>query len=190
MRSVKDQVRQEYKKRRRQLSDEEAERLSQLVCGQAKSFLEERKELRRIHIFLPISSQREVDTFPLLDFLWANDYDVYTSLVDSTSGNLKTVSVPAGVTFHHDSWGIPIPATYEEKNPEAIELIFVPLLAYDLHGMRVGFGKGYYDRFFSSFQSLPVKVGMSFFEPEERLPTESHDIPLDFCITPIKVLTF
>ncbi|WP_026955296.1 5-formyltetrahydrofolate cyclo-ligase [Algoriphagus vanfongensis] len=190
MTSVKDQIRQEYKKRRRQLSDEEAARLSQQVCERAKSFLEDRNELKRIHIFLPIASQREVDTFPLLDFLWANGYDVSTSLVDPASGDLKTVSVPAGVTFHYDSWGIPIPSIFENKNPEELELIFVPLLAYDLYGMRIGFGKGYYDRFFSSLQNLPVKVGMSFFEPEGRLPAESHDIPLDFCITPIKVLTF
>jgi 5-formyltetrahydrofolate cyclo-ligase len=62
-------------------------------------------------------------------------------------------------------------------------LILIPLLAYDTRGYRLGYGKGYYDKYLSEMDPQVLKVGLSFFEPVDRIPEEPHDIPLDLCIT-------
>ena len=83
--------------------------------------------------------------------------------------------------------GIPEPihkAIYQ-SNPD---LILVPLLGFDKKGNRVGYGKGFYDRFLAKCRSDVLKVGVSFFEPTDRISDVSpFDIRLDYCITPARV---
>jgi 5-formyltetrahydrofolate cyclo-ligase len=67
----------------------------------------------------------------------------------------------------------------------------VPLLAYDLKGNRVGYGKGYYDRFLAECRPDALKIGFSYFEPEEQInDTEDFDIPLNYCVTPHRCYEF
>ena len=73
--------------------------------------------------------------------------------------------------------------------PEELDLIFVPLLAYDKKGHRVGYGKGYYDRFLKECKDDCIKIGFSFFEPEDSIEgVNRHDVKLDYCITPERIL--
>lgn len=72
-----------------------------------------------------------------------------------------------------------------------IDVVFVPLLAYDNKGNRVGYGKGFYDHFLSECREDVVKIGLSFFEPEEAIEDVSAtDIRLDYCVTPMTVYNF
>mgnify|MGYP001319542386 CR=1 FL=1 len=73
------------------------------------------------------------------------------------------------------------------KNPN---LILVPMLAFNNKGYRLGYGKGFYDRFLSDCKAEVLKIGLSFFEPEEKLPADSHDIPLTHCITGAEIYKF
>lgn len=179
-----------YKEKRKGFSEIELQELSNQICEVAFNFLLEQPRIQAIHIFLPIKAQREVDTIPLLEKLWGRGVKTYTSMVDVSSDDLLTITLEPNSQFVLDKWGIPLPIEFEEVEKPVLDLIFVPLLAYDEKGMRLGFGRGYYDRFFKSLPNNPMKVGLSFFDPEEILPSEEHDIPLDFCTTPAKVLTF
>ena len=70
-------------------------------------------------------------------------------------------------------------------------MVLTPLLAFDKKGNRVGFGKGYYDKFFSQCRSDVIKIGLSFFEAEDLIDDiNSYDIPLNFCVTPQTVYRF
>ena len=70
-------------------------------------------------------------------------------------------------------------------------MVFVPLLAFDEKGNRVGYGKGFYDQFLSKCQPETIKIGLSFFESETLISdTLSTDIQLDYCVTPTKVYNF
>jgi 5-formyltetrahydrofolate cyclo-ligase len=71
-----------------------------------------------------------------------------------------------------------------------VQVVLVPLLAYDGKGNRLGFGKGHYDTFLGSLPHSVIKIGLSFFPPEDTLPVEPHDIPLNYCITPEQVWAF
>ncbi|HEX8461529.1 MAG TPA: 5-formyltetrahydrofolate cyclo-ligase, partial [Segetibacter sp.] len=72
-----------------------------------------------------------------------------------------------------------------------IDLVFVPLLAYDKRGYRVGYGKGFYDRYLSLCKPEVLKVGFSYFGPEESIDdTHQFDVPLNYCITPDNIYEF
>ena len=72
-----------------------------------------------------------------------------------------------------------------------IEVVFVPVLALDKRGHRVGYGKGFYDRFLAQCSAQVIKVGLSFFEPiSEIKDTDKFDIPLDYAVTPSTVFKF
>ena len=72
-----------------------------------------------------------------------------------------------------------------------IDVVFVPLLAYDKQGNRVGYGKGFYDKFLSECKSNVVKIGLSFFDPEEFIEDVfENDVKLNICITSLEVYNF
>ena len=72
-----------------------------------------------------------------------------------------------------------------------IDVVFVPLLAFDTNGNRVGYGKGFYDKFLSQCQPETIKIGLSFFEAEEEIAdVYQDDIRLDYCVTPNKIYDF
>ena len=69
--------------------------------------------------------------------------------------------------------------------------MFIPLLAFDVCGNRVGYGKGFYDDFLKNCSKDTVKIGLSFFEAETVIhDVELHDVRLDYCVTPNKSYTF
>jgi 5-formyltetrahydrofolate cyclo-ligase len=76
-------------------------------------------------------------------------------------------------------------------SPELIDLVFVPLLAVDLRGFRVGYGKGYYDRYLVRCRNNVIKIGFSFFEPIDAInDIGQFDVPLSYCITPSRLYEF
>jgi len=104
---------------------------------------------------------------------------------------LKSVAVDDNTQWETNSWGISEPANGEEMDPLKIDFVFVPMLAFDTRGYRVGYGKGYYDRFLSFCRPNCLKVGLSWFGPVERISdTDAFDIPLNYCVTPHALYAF
>ena len=186
----KPQLRIFYKELRASLSDAELESKSLQITEQVRFFLEERNDLTHFHLFFPIPNQREINTYAIKSFLEKRGAIIYTSRVESLTPRLQTLKLIPGTNFRLDKWNIPIPVDFELVTDELIQVVFVPLLAFDKKGNRVGFGKGYYDKYLSSLGASVLKVGLSFFPPEPNIPSDLHDIPLDYCITPENIITF
>ena len=94
-------------------------------------------------------------------------------------------------TIRKDDYNIPEPVDGIEINSTQMEVVFVPLLAFDKAGNRVGYGKGFYDRFLANCKPETIKIGLSFFEAEEEIFEASvDDIKLDYCVTPDQVIQF
>ncbi|WP_238784292.1 5-formyltetrahydrofolate cyclo-ligase [Blattabacterium cuenoti] len=75
--------------------------------------------------------------------------------------------------------------------PHLIEVIFIPLLIFDFKGYRIGYGKGFYDRFLMLCKKNVIKIGLSFFSPIKRIePIHKNDLILDIGITVNQVLFF
>ena len=77
-----------------------------------------------------------------------------------------------------------------EIKPKKLQVVFVPLLAYDFYGNRVGYGKGYYDKFLAKCGEKCLKIGLSFFTPEKKILVSPIDIKIDLCVTPKKIYNF
>jgi 5-formyltetrahydrofolate cyclo-ligase len=179
----KQALRAQYLAQRSALLPQEVERLSVQLLEQVVHWLAQREELQHFHLFLPIEGQQEVNTLLLKELLEVEGKTLYTSRVRRGELGLDTVKLPRVATLRIDRWGIPIPDKVELVSPESIQVVFVPLLAYDRQGNRLGFGKGYYDVFLGGLSPVVLKVGLSFFDPEEAIPAETHDVRLDFCVT-------
>lgn len=186
----KQALRTQYLAQRNALSPQEVERLSVQVLEQVVHWLAQHEELQHFHLFLPIVGQQEVNTFLLRELLEQKGKILYTSRVRKGALGLDTLKLPRAATLHADRWGIPVPDRVELVSPESIQVVFVPLLAYDRQGNRLGFGKGYYDFFLGSLSPEVLKVGLSFFGPEKAIPAESHDVSLDFCVTGDRIWCF
>lgn len=93
--------------------------------------------------------------------------------------------------FANSEWGIPEPLDGSVLEPTELDIVLIPLLAFDLNGNRVGYGKGFYDRYLLNCRPDCLKIGISLFDPVERIEDiESHDIPLDMAICPAKLYDF
>ncbi|MBC6367156.1 5-formyltetrahydrofolate cyclo-ligase [Algoriphagus sp. AK58] len=187
---TKQELRSAYRQLRKKLNPEQVKEKSIAIRSQFEGWLSEREPLTHFHLFFPIDRFNEVNTFYIMELLEQKDKVIYTSQVSKDSLDMDTLKLPKDAAFFLDEWGIPVPQESIMVSPSKIQVIFVPLLAYDRQGNRVGFGKGYYDHFLAKLGPDVIKIGLSFFEPEEKVNAEAHDVALDFCITPKKVLTF
>lgn len=93
--------------------------------------------------------------------------------------------------LENNRWGIPEPVGSQEQPVSDIDWVLVPLLAFDRRGHRVGYGKGFYDRFLAKCRSDTHKIGLSLFPPEEAIDdVAEQDVSLDAVVTPDRVWTF
>ncbi len=142
------------------------------------------------HLFLTITKNKEVDTEPLLTLLQGMDKQIVVSKTEEKR-TLKNYLLLDTTPIRISNLGIPEPVDGIEVPEEKIDVVFVPLLAFDAHGNRVGYGGGYYDVFLNKCRKDVLKIGISLFEASPTItdiaPT---DIPLDYCVTPTKVYQF
>jgi 5-formyltetrahydrofolate cyclo-ligase len=142
------------------------------------------------HIFLQLSKKKEVDTRYLITALSGRDKKIVIPKI--LRGNvLANYLLTDNVLLIENQWGIPEPADGLEVGIEKIDVVFLPLLAFDSRGHRVGYGMGYYDTLLSGCRKDVVKVGLSMFEAAPNIvDLHDGDIAMDYCITPEKVYNF
>ena len=133
----------------------------------------------------------EVDTKPLLAVLMGKDKRIAIPKTIPANNSLVHYELTTDTRFSVNSMGITEPEGGVLLEVKAIDVVFVPLLAFDQKGQRVGYGKGYYDRFLDQCRNDVITVGLSFFDPE-RLITDSvpSDVPLHFVVNPYEVFDF
>lgn len=146
-------------------------------------------EFSFFHLFLPIANKKEIDTQSILTLLQGKDKNVVLPKVNGQE--LMHFLLTDDTVLKKSKWGIPEPIDGIEIDEKKIDVIFIPLLAYDLKGNRVGYGKGFYDRFLEKCRPDSIKVGLSVFEPiTEISDVNGNDIPLNYCATPDKIYEF
>ena len=186
---TKTELRVRYKELRSKLTDDSIEQRSLEIANKALSLPIWHKT--NYHIFLPIAQKKEVNTEYLLQILAGKDKNVILSKSNFEEGTMTNYLLTDNTKIKTNSWGIPEPIEGIQVNDEQIEVVFLPLLAFDNLGNRIGYGKGFYDRFLQNCNQDVIKVGLSFFPAEEGIiPTIPEDIPLNFCITPEKTYAF
>jgi len=186
---LKHELRKLYIARRNELPEQDLKHLNEKIFLEFQQTFPE--DAKTVHIFLPILKKKEVDTWPIIRWLWEKNCRVVAPEMDEFNHLLVSRLISPDTKLQANSWGVPQPVHAEQVDDNEIDLVVLPLLAYDEHGFRVGYGSGYYDRFLALLESSPGKVGLSFFSPIQEI-SDIHpaDISMDACITPGKVFTF
>jgi len=144
-----------------------------------------------VHLFMAIPGRREIDLTPLMKHLWAHHPKLQLAVPTITEyKSLKHILVHTKTRWHEGPYGIPEPVEGTEITPAVLDLVLVPLLAFDLHGHRVGYGQGYYDRFLAQCADHTQRIGLSLWGPGPEINSESTDIVLHQVYTPQQVFDF
>jgi 5-formyltetrahydrofolate cyclo-ligase len=185
----KKEIRIKYKEFRKSLSENQLEELSLEIAN--KVLLLSIWSKTYFHVFLPIEEQKEVNTEYLLHLLSGKDKEICVSKSDFESLKMTHFLLTDNTKMKKNDYHIPEPVDGIEVPSNKIEVAFIPLLAYDQKGNRVGYGKGFYDKFLAECNPNTIKIGLSFFEPEELISdVNSSDIQLNYCVTPNKIYEF
>ena len=189
----KKDIRHYYKDRRMQLSASQMNRMDDLMLIQFQRLSIDIPSL--IMTYAPIEKWNEFNPELVTDYCYfknPNQQLLYPFLVD-LEGKAEMIAVIADehTTFEKNQFGIDEPVNGVDIPHAEIDMVIVPLLGFDTKGYRVGYGKGYYDRFLLNCRKDCIKVGFSYFEPVEAIEDENPlDVPLDFCITHEKIYSF
>ncbi|HHU52605.1 MAG TPA: 5-formyltetrahydrofolate cyclo-ligase [Clostridiaceae bacterium] len=137
-------------------------------------------------IFTFYSMPEEVNTEALIKCALSDGKRVAVP-VTFAAGRMEAFQIFSDTKLYQDKLGIrsPDPELSEPVDPEDIDLTVVPLLGYNLHGYRIGYGSGYYDRFLPRLSAKCTKVGIAFDNQKiDSLPAGVDDYPLDEVLTP------
>lgn len=185
----KSELRKKYKKLRLELGEKEIETRSLEIANKLLEL--PIWEYDFYHLFLSIAEQKEVDTEYVLHILQGKDKNVVVPKTDVQQHKLINYLLTDNTPIRKNRWNIPEPVDGIEIPAEKLDVVFIPLLAFDKTGHRVGYGKGFYDKFLASCRPGVIKVGLSFFEAEELIKEVfDSDVRLDYCVSPERLYSF
>jgi len=187
---TKQEIRNQYLNLRKTLTDAEYNQFSQKLCGIFFSDVD-LSTVKTLHIFLPIISKKEPNTWLIIDRLTKEFSSIGVSIPKMNETALVNFYFEGKDQIKENKWNIPEPEFGKITPTDKIDLVIVPLLAFDFKGNRVGYGKGFYDRFLKECRPDCKKIGLSLFEPVEKITDiDAHDVKLTLCVTPKKIYTF
>ncbi len=146
-----------------------------------------------IHSYLPLAKNKEPDTWIIVDWIRIKFPELRISLprVNHEKNELENFYFDERYPLKKNKWGLEEPNQGVATSPEDIDLVIVPLLVVDELGNRVGYGKGYYDKFLATCRRDCKRVGLSFFDPVNKIDDVNDlDIPLHHCVTPTEFYSF
>ncbi len=185
----KSELRKKYKTLRNNLAFAEIDELSITLANQTLKL--PIWEHTFYHIFLSIEEHKEINTDYILNILAGKDKNTVISKSDFKTTTLINYLLTDNTVIKKNHWNIPEPVDGIEIEDKKIDLVFVPLLAFDKQGNRVGYGKGFYDNFLANCKPETIKIGLSLFSVENEIEgIYDGDIKLDYCVTPNEVYEF
>jgi 5-formyltetrahydrofolate cyclo-ligase len=188
---IKSTVRKEFLQRRMDIQEEDLQQQTALLAFNFKKVM--LPPVRYLLSYNALASRREFDVSvceeilkqqnPVMRVAWPK---IHVDMLDMEAGLVEKDGL-----FIKNKFNILEPISGDIVPPEQLDVIFVPLIAFDVRGYRVGYGKGYYDRYLSQCRADAVKIGFSFFDAIEYIEDiDEFDVPLNFCITPRRIYEF
>ncbi|MES2275371.1 MAG: 5-formyltetrahydrofolate cyclo-ligase [Bacteroidota bacterium] len=183
--STKHFLRQQYLAKRQQLTIDEYDTLNQQLLQQFQEL--DLSNIRCIHLFLPIREKREPDTYLIRDWLKANHPEIKIVFPKTNFRTLamKSYADDEALQLAENAYGIPEPVAGNVVDVNEIDLVILPLLIFDTLGYRVGYGKGFYDRFTALCKPGTKFIGLSLFEPVGSIEDVNElDVWMHACLSP------
>jgi 5-formyltetrahydrofolate cyclo-ligase len=188
---LKKEARKIFRQKRKSISPQEKLKLDDLLLIEFQKL--SLPFLSAVLSFYPHEENNEPDTFILTGYLQFKNPGLQIAYpkTDSASHSMQAIVCDDNHVFEKNNFSIHEPTHEESIDPDKIDMVIVPLLAFDEKGYRVGYGKGFYDRFLQQCRKDCIKIGLSYFDPIDAIDdADEFDVPLDFCITPQKAYVF
>lgn len=188
---IKNTVRKEFLQRRMNILEEDLQQQTTLIAFNFKKVI--LPAVRYLLSYNALVSRREFDVSvcedilkeqnPVMRVAWPK---IHVDMLDMEAGLVEKDGL-----FIKNKFNILEPISGDIVPPDQLDIIFVPLIAFDVRGYRVGYGKGYYDRYLVQCRQDAIKIGFSFFDAVEYIEDiDEFDVPLNFCITPRRIYEF
>lgn len=137
----------------------------------------------------------ELPTQPLIDWALRHGFEVYLPVVTGMDKPLYFVKLPSknsrNARLIRHSLGMQQPASGQRLHVNQLNILFMPLVAFDKDGYRMGMGGGFYDRTLAKTKTKPLKIGYAYdFQQVEKLTVNAWDVRLDMAVTPSKLYRF
>ncbi len=185
----KQELRNYYGHQRFVLSDQMHTKYSEMITNQTRSL--DIWSYQSYHVYLTSENpnHKEVKTFQLIDMLWKEKKRVFVPKVNGKE--LELYPFTKNTVLRNNQWFIPEPMESNQASIEVIQVAFLPLIVADQKGYRLGYGKGFYDRFLNQCAPATLKIGLGFFAPIQSIENiHSADQKLNYLITPKKIYEF
>ncbi|MDE1208144.1 5-formyltetrahydrofolate cyclo-ligase [Tenacibaculum larymnensis] len=180
---LKSDLRKLYKQKRNALTLTEKEKLQRSIYQQI--FELKTGDIYTVHLFLSMRKFNEIDTQPIIDFFRDKGKRIIVSRCNFEDDSLTHFYFEKDTKLELNKFGVPEPIKAEEADVKDIDLVFVPMLISDEQNYRVGYGKGFYDRFLSECREDTQTIGLNFFSPIKKIEdTHEFDVPLNSVIYP------
>jgi len=183
-----------YKHLRAGLDREALVKMDQQIMIQLLKLPIKNKGFQYALSYLPMTMANEVDTASFNHYLF--NYFEPPIQIAYPRTNFRTLEMQAVLpdqeTRYTQKWlKLLEPDKGLVLEPTQIDLVIMPLLIFDVKGNRVGYGKGFYDRYLASCRPDVLKIGLSYLPAINRIEdVDPFDIPLDYCATPERLYDF
>lgn len=171
---------------RTSLSEPEFKNRSRKIIARLQT-LPEFTNASTIHCYVSMNDRREVDTHTLIRHMLQTDKEVVVPITQFEDGTLHHVKLDSFDDLRENKWGVLEPEDKQRIPLDALDVVIVPMVAGDMDCNRMGYGKGFYDRFLKDV--VCPKIGLLFEQNIlDQLPVEEFDIALDNIVTEQRVI--
>ncbi len=188
---LKKQIRKEFVVKRHAITQPQQAEMDERILEHFRSL--SLQGIMYLMTYYALKDRREFDPANCEQLLKLENKSLLVCLPKLANDGLSMEAVlrEEGTALVSNRYNIPEPEWGNQVDPQLIDAVFVPLLAFDQKGLRVGYGKGFYDRFLARCSNTVVKIGFSYFEAVEQIDdVDEYDVPLNFCITPERIYEF
>ncbi len=185
----KEEIRKEMLSKRDDLPKDKVEEISRHIKNKLFK-LPEFRDAKKVLIYLHF--RKEVKTSGIIKECLAQGKEVFVPVSDFEKNEFSISPFPGFENLEKDKFGVPFPKKefIKEADSSQLDLIIAPGVAFDLEGNRIGFGKGFYDKFISAVDGNPLVIGLAFdFQLLDLVPTERDDIPVTMVITEKRIVS-
>ena len=187
----KQALRDLYKNKRQELPSKTRLQFDDLMLIQFQKI--DFSAIRTVLTYWPMPNQAEPNTHLFSGYLrhMVPGLTIAYPVMDPDAHQFTAHQIDENTVYKPGKFGVLEPDAPNPVHPATIDLVFVPLLVADTEGYRVGYGKGYYDRFLASCNEGVIAMGFSYFDPIEQIAdTDQFDVPLHYLITPSRIYEF
>jgi len=179
----KQELRALYKQKRKDLTEIQIKGLQENIYQQIYNL--DLSAVKNVHLFLSMPKFKEIDTAPLITWFRNKNKRIVVSKCNFKDNTLSHFYLEEYTVLSLNKFGVLEPVAAELVEENKLDLIFIPMLISDDKKFRVGYGKGFYDRFLSNCRKDAKFIGLNFFPPITAIEDKNEfDIPLHQVIYP------